>query len=64
MEITADMLTSPLEEKSFFVTHQLCSFEYDNNLKHKLKDRKKIFVKPDYLPDILNKVVSTIFNME
>ncbi|MCE5320107.1 MAG: type II toxin-antitoxin system PemK/MazF family toxin [Bacteroidales bacterium] len=62
IEISDEMLTSPLKEKSYFVTHQLDKFVYKEI--HGIDTRTKRFVKDEYIEGILNKVIETIFDMK
>jgi len=62
IEIKNEMLTSPLDDKSYFVTHQLDKFVYKDL--PKIHNGKKRFVKEEYIESILNKIIETIFNMK
>lgn|SRR5574344_80729 len=58
IEITDDMLTTPLTKKSFFATHLLAFFEPDEITKH-----CKTALKEKYIDMVLNKVIDNIFGM-
>jgi len=62
IEITNEMLTSPMDEQSYFVTHQLDKFESDSTYIRPFYPKR--YLKDEYVEDVLNKVISVIFNLE
>lgn len=62
LEITNEMLTSPMSERSYFVTHQIEKFEYNPCIVRQYSPRR--YLKSDYIEDVLNNIISVIFGME
>ncbi|MPN29001.1 hypothetical protein SDC9_176449 [bioreactor metagenome] len=56
------MLTSPMSERSYFVTHQIEKFEYNPCIVRQYSPRR--YLKSDYIEDVLNNIISVIFGME
>ena len=59
IEISPEMLTKPLSEKSYFVTHLLDKFE-----EPRIMSRKNCFVKTEYFDRVLQKIMKSIFNLD
>lgn len=62
IEIKNEMLTSPMLEQSYFVMHQIDKFEYNSLYVRHFSPRR--YVKPEHIEDILNKIISVIFDGE
>ena len=59
IEIKPEMLTKPLSEQSYFVTHIMDKFEERNIIQ-----RNCSFVKTDYFEKVLIKVFNSIFGLD
>ena len=59
VEITPDMLVKPLKDKSYFATHLLGMFSEMEVMKH-----CQNAIKQEYIDDIINKVIDSIFGEE
>jgi len=59
IEISPQMLTKPLTEKSYFVTHLLDKLEED-----RIMSKRNSYVKPEYFEVVLQKIMKNIFNLD
>lgn len=59
VEITPEVLIKPLTDKSYFATHLLGMFSESEMLKHCHNA-----IKQEYIDDIINKVIDSIFGKE
>ena len=59
IEITEDMLTSPLSKQSYFATHLLGMYRLDEVIKS-----CRIAIKREYMDEVFNKSIDVVYGYE